>query len=87
MLFALCVKFFLAQASTSQVKDSDHVAIIGASFQRLFENSKLLDNDSFIAFATSLCRLSSEVSVVPFNENDSVSSHKSSRVVSPKIVF
>ncbi|KAG1571611.1 hypothetical protein G6F50_004463 [Rhizopus delemar] len=68
------------QAATSQVKDSDHVAIIGASFQRLFENSKLLDNDSFIAFATSLCRLSSEVSGVPFNENDSVSSHKSSRV-------
>lgn len=60
---------------------SDHVSIIGASFQRLFENSKLLDEDSFIAFATSLCRLSSEISGVPFNESDSVSFHKSSRVV------
>ncbi|RCI02023.1 hypothetical protein CU098_003406, partial [Rhizopus stolonifer] len=71
----------LSTSSAVNSKDtSDHVSIIGASFQRLFENSKLLDEDSFIAFATSLCRLSSEISGVPFNESDSVSFHKSSRV-------
>lgn len=58
------------------------MAIIRASFQRLLDNSKLLDDDSFTALAASLCRLSSEISGVPFSADESVFSHKSSRTVS-----
>ncbi|CEG64314.1 hypothetical protein RMATCC62417_01309 [Rhizopus microsporus] len=68
-----------AQDANSQIKESDHVAIIRASFQRLLDNSKLLDDDSFTALAASLCRLSSEISGVPFSADESVFSHKSSR--------
>ncbi|KAI9277773.1 hypothetical protein BY458DRAFT_504032 [Sporodiniella umbellata] len=59
---------------------SEHASVIGASLQRLFENSKFLDDSSFIAFTTALCRLSSEVSGVPSQDEDCVLSHKSSRV-------
>lgn len=62
--------------------DADHLTIIQASLQRLFENSKYLDDESFIAFASALCRMSSEITGTPFSDQDSLSSSKSSRVVS-----
>jgi hypothetical protein len=62
--------------------DADHLTIINASFQRLFENSKYLDDDSFMAFSSALCRLSSEVSGTPFADIEALSSSKSSRAVS-----
>ncbi|KAI8636873.1 hypothetical protein BD408DRAFT_396694 [Parasitella parasitica] len=55
-----------AQQINSQMMDADHLTIISASFQRLFENSKYLDDDSFIAFSSALCRMSSEVTGTPF---------------------
>lgn len=61
--------------------DADHITIINASFQRLFENSKYLDDDSFIAFASALCRLSSEISGTPFNDPETLSGNKVSRNV------
>ncbi|KAL7335661.1 Endocytosis and vacuole integrity protein [Mucor circinelloides] len=51
--------------------DADHLTIISASFQRLFENSKYLDDDSFIAFSSALCRMSSEMSGTPFIDHAS----------------
>ncbi|GAN02041.1 protein MON2 homolog isoform X3 [Mucor ambiguus] len=54
------------QQTNNQMMDADHLTIISASFQRLFENSKYLDDDSFIAFSSALCRMSSEVSGTPF---------------------
>ncbi|CEP19238.1 hypothetical protein [Parasitella parasitica] len=52
--------------SSNQMIEADHLTIISASFQRLFDNSKYLDDDSFIAFSSALCRMSSEVSGTPF---------------------
>ncbi|RCI05076.1 hypothetical protein CU098_010695 [Rhizopus stolonifer] len=65
---------------SSQVMDADHLPIISASFQRLFENSKYLDDASFMAFASALCRMSSEVSGTPFSDDQSLSASKSSRI-------
>lgn len=62
--------------------DADHLTIIQASLQRLFENSKYLDDESFIAFASALCRMSSEITGTPFSDQDSLLISKSSRVVS-----
>lgn len=64
--------------------DADHLTIISASFQRLFENSKYLDDDSFIAFSSALCRMSSEVSGTPFIDHASSlpTSNKASKAVS-----
>jgi hypothetical protein len=63
--------------------DADHLTIISASLQRLFENSKYLDDNSFIAFSSALCRMSSEVTGTPFSESsESLSTSKSSRTVS-----
>jgi hypothetical protein len=73
--------FRLAQLN-NQLMDADHLTIINASFQRLFENSKYLDDDSFMAFSSALCRLSSEVSGTPFADAEELSSSKSSRAVS-----
>lgn len=64
--------------------DADHLTIISASFQRLFENSKYLDDDSFIAFSSALCRMSSEMSGTPFIDHASSlpTSNKASKAVS-----
>lgn len=61
--------------------DADHLTIINASLQRLFENSKYLDDNSFIAFSSALCRMSSEVTGTPFSDNEALSTSKSSRTV------
>ncbi|KAI7900381.1 uncharacterized protein BX663DRAFT_517389 [Cokeromyces recurvatus] len=53
--------------SNNQTIDNDQLTIINASFQRLFENSKYLDADSFVAFSSALCLMSSEISGAPFN--------------------
>ncbi|KAI9487745.1 MAG: hypothetical protein EXX96DRAFT_615499 [Benjaminiella poitrasii] len=64
--------------SSAQSIDNDQLSIISASFQRLFENSKYLDDKSFIAFSSALCRMSSEISGAPFTTNDeSLSTNKS----------
>lgn len=68
------------QPNSNQLMDADHLTIIQASLQRLFENSKYLDDESFIAFASALCRMSSEITGTPFSDQDSLSSSKSSRV-------
>ncbi|CAO3630367.1 unnamed protein product [Mucor hiemalis] len=68
------------QPNSNQLMDADHLTIIQASLQRLFENSKYLDDESFIAFASALCRMSSEITGTPFSDHDSLISSKSSRV-------
>ncbi|KAI8971243.1 hypothetical protein BDB01DRAFT_811861 [Pilobolus umbonatus] len=68
-------------SNNQQFMDADHLTIIQASMRRLFENSKYLSDDSFIAFATALCRLSSELSGVSFTTDLLPSSSKSSRAV------
>ncbi|CAO3586280.1 unnamed protein product [Absidia cylindrospora] len=67
------------QATLSQMMDADHVSIIYTSLNRLFENSKYLDNSAFTDFTTALCRLSAQYSGVPYNDNDHDSVSKSSR--------
>lgn len=62
--------------------DADHLTIIQASLQRLFENSKYLDDKSFIAFSSALCRMSSEITGTPFSDQNSMLTSKSSRAVS-----
>ncbi|KAI9254748.1 hypothetical protein EDC94DRAFT_678828 [Helicostylum pulchrum] len=68
-----------SQPNNNQMMDADHITIISASFNRLFENSKYLDDESFIAFASALCRMSSEVTGTPFSDDQSLSKNKSSR--------
>ncbi|KAI9248499.1 hypothetical protein BDA99DRAFT_548865 [Phascolomyces articulosus] len=67
------------QPSTSQLMDADHIAIIHGSLNRLFENSRFLDDGAFNAFTVALCRLSSEASGLPSQEEESLPSTKSSR--------
>ncbi|KAI8354550.1 guanine nucleotide exchange factor in Golgi transport N-terminal-domain-containing protein [Choanephora cucurbitarum] len=70
----------LTSPPLNQMMDADHLPIISASFQRLFENSRYLDDKSFMAFSSALCRLSSEVSGAPFSDSQSLSASKSSRI-------
>lgn len=48
---------------------------------RLFENSKYLDDKAFVAFATALCRLSAEATGLPFKDDTNVPANKSTRAV------
>lgn len=50
---------------------------------RLFENTKYLEDKAFISFATALCQLSAEISGLPFGDDQNVSSSsgKASRMV------
>jgi hypothetical protein len=77
------IKYIFTLAQTNnQMMDADHLTIINVSLQRLFENSKYLDDESFIAFSSALCRMSAEISGVPFTDNESMATNKSSRAVS-----
>ncbi|KAF7724885.1 hypothetical protein EC973_000598 [Apophysomyces ossiformis] len=67
------------QPAPNQLMEADHAAVILASLNRLFENSKYLDDKAFIAFATALCRLSAEASGIPFKDNEKIPGNKSSR--------
>ncbi|KAG0164957.1 hypothetical protein DFQ30_009163 [Apophysomyces sp. BC1015] len=67
------------QPVSNQLMDADHVAIIFTSLNRLFENSKFLEDKAFIAFTSALCRLSAEASGVPFKDGEKMSGNKSSR--------
>ncbi|KAI8376178.1 uncharacterized protein BYT42DRAFT_573702 [Radiomyces spectabilis] len=60
--------------STTQMMDADHIAVIQTSMNRLFENSKYLNEQAFIDFATALCRLSAEFTGVNFHDTDASSS-------------
>ncbi|KAL0093822.1 hypothetical protein F4703DRAFT_1831802 [Phycomyces blakesleeanus] len=68
------------QSMNNQYMDADHTAIIQTSLKRLFDNSKYLDNDAFVAFTTALCRLSAEASGVHFSGGEEISTSKSSRI-------
>ncbi|KAI9495186.1 hypothetical protein BDB00DRAFT_256465 [Zychaea mexicana] len=66
-------------ATQASVAASNHIAIIHGSLNRLFENSRFLDDNAFNAFTIALCRLSSEASGLPSQEDESLPSSKSSR--------
>jgi hypothetical protein len=71
----------LAQAAINAAAESDHISLISASMGRIFENTKYLDDESFVAFTKSLCRMSSEASGAPLADIDTSGSSKSSKAV------
>jgi hypothetical protein len=86
----------LAQAAANATADADHITLISASMGRIFDNTKYLDDGSFVAFTKALCRMSSEASGAPLSDTDATLGSKSSKAVSwpasvchpqPNIIF
>jgi hypothetical protein len=71
-----------AQAAINAAADADHITLISASMGRIFENTKYLDDESFVAFTKSLCRMSSEASGAPLADIDATTGAKNSKAVS-----
>lgn len=71
-----------AQAAINAAADADHITLISASMGRIFENTKYLDDESFVAFTKSLCRMSSEASGAPLADIDTTTGAKNSKAVS-----
>ncbi|KAI8578525.1 hypothetical protein K450DRAFT_272753 [Umbelopsis ramanniana AG] len=68
-----------AQAAANATADADHITLISASMGRIFDNTKYLDDGSFVAFTKALCRMSSEASGAPFSDTDATLGSNSSK--------
>jgi hypothetical protein len=54
---------------------------------RIFDNTKYLDDGSFVAFTKALCRMSSEASGAPLAVIDTTPGSKNSKAVSSLLVL